>query len=753
MAIELRLYQQTLLQKVQEALADDPKARVMMQLPTGGGKTVIAGALLSEWLRDGRKAVWLTHRKELVDQTCRMLTDADILAIANVQWTPGEDAPAMADRAVILMAQTVGRRTAKREVWNRYNTDDIMIIDEAHHAAAPGWERAIQQWPGPVVGMTATPWRLSEEEGFAHLFSELLCGPQAAELQELRALCTAQVVMPPPEQRIAGGAVDNTGDYTERGIEEANRNCPDIMTAGALEFWKKHAGGRSTIAYAVSVDHARNLASVFSNAGIPAAVLLSDTNRAERDEAIDGFKSGRIKVLVNVIVATEGFDLPDASCVIIARPTLSLALYLQMVGRGLRPKANGGNCVILDLAANSEEHGLPEDGRKWSLEPRGSQSAGEAPMVWCPQCETVSPAGAHNCQGCGYAFGKDCNRCGKWRAWKRWEYENHCGNVHELVCDYCHIDAHIQAHLPINPPLDTLDKLELSDHSEDTMTTTNDIDILLIDIKDELADQLSFLFKELLEAERQIVASTNDTRRDELQRLIEQGKSALNNDDKLDALFDDYMKDYNVPTPSSHAAWSRLFVKWENKFCKDLDNWKAELNELENKPVDKQAIFNSARDKVLQLLLREAKAMELLPESLDSTDQHEKADLVKGHWHNLSELDNPILVSGRKPLALKISNKSKECINSWKKFYIFIVEWLFAEGLLLPNDIPEELRKLFKDAEQQGLETGKLLTKRLQNGLFLYTSLGAQQIVANSCHFIKTCGRNPAEFYVQLRSR
>ena len=94
-----------------------------------------------------------------------MLTKAGVSAMTNVNWTPGEDAPAMAGGAVILMAQTVGRRNPSRQVWNRYNAADLLVIDEAHHAAADGWTRAMQQWPGPIVGMTATPWRLSEKKG------------------------------------------------------------------------------------------------------------------------------------------------------------------------------------------------------------------------------------------------------------------------------------------------------------------------------------------------------------------------------------------------------------------------------------------------------------------------------------------------------------------------------------------------------------------------------------------------------------
>ena len=455
--LKLRSYQRDLLQQVQKALSAEAKARVMMQLPTGGGKTIIAGTQLASWLTGGRKAVWLTHRKELAEQTCRMLTDARVPAMTNVKWTSGTDAPAMSQGAVILMAQTVGRRTAKREVWSRYDADDLMVIDEAHHAAAEGWERAMQQWPGRILGMTATPWRMSKKEGFDHLFCTLRCGPQVAELQSDNWLCDARTLLPPLEERIIGGEVDRlSGEFTETGIELANQDRPNVITAGVLEFWQMHAVNRPTLAYAVSVDHAHNLGDVFNDAGIPAAVILGDTSSEERSKAIAGFRDGTIKVLVNVIVATEGFDLPDASCIAIARPTLSLALYLQMVGRGLRPKEDGGNCVILDSAANSVTHGLPEEGRKWSLKPRGKQSDGAAPFVSCPSCGGEIHPASHKCPHCGDPLGKDCGRCGKWRAWKRWRFENHCGDAHQLVCDLCHIDAHIQAHLPVTEPLDKL---------------------------------------------------------------------------------------------------------------------------------------------------------------------------------------------------------------------------------------------------------------------------------------------------------
>ena len=632
--LQLRPYQHDLLRRVQDILSADPKSCLMLQLPTGGGKTVIAGALLADWLQEGRKAVWLTHRKELAEQTRRMLTDAGVSAITNVNWTSGEDAPAMAGGAVILMAQTVGRRIGRREVreawevrkvWNRYTADDLLVIDEAHHAgddpdrtATNGWARAMHQWPGPVVGMTATPWRLLEKEKFDHLFDQLICGPQTADLQAINSLCQAQVFIPPPEQRISGGnEFDLEGDYAIRGIERANRDRPDIMTAGALAFWQKHSIDRQTIAYAVSVDHAHNLAAVFNQANIPAAVILGDTNREERDQAIAGFRNGHVKVLVNVIVATEGFDLPDASCIIIARPTMSLALYLQMVGRGLRPKPDGGDCILLDLAANAVTHGLPEDYREWSLKPRGTQkSGGEAPVAWCPNplCEAASHAASHHCRVCGYSFGKDCPRCGRWRSRRRWHYETHCGDAHQLVCDLCHIDAHIQARLPVAPPLDELVDLY---EPEDEMTLPSDVEF-----DDDLANQLSVLFSELLESERQSIMGADEERRNELRSLIEWRELVLGDDDELVRQFDEYIA--ALPQRPNRIRELQMFADWQSNLQLELDGWQNELTELNNQAIDKQTIFNSARNKVAYLLRRAAENAELVPDTQAINEQSDR---------------------------------------------------------------------------------------------------------------------------------
>ena len=492
MMIELREYQRDLLERVEQSLAIE-NARVMMQLPTGAGKTVIAAHFLRDRLADRRKAVWITHRRELASQTRKMLRhSAGVNVAPEASWARGSPAPHLPNGAVIIMAQTASRRAVESRIWDSYGADDFLVVDEAHHATARGWERIIRGWPGRVLGMTATPWRLSLREGFDHLFSDLVCGPQVEELQNRDFLCGATVVVPPDDGLIRGGEIGAIGDYTERGIERAN--LPDVMTANALRFWQEQTPNRQTIAYAVSVDHARNLAAVFEDAGFAAAVMLGDTPSDERADIIKRFESGDLQVLINVAVATEGFDLPDASCVVIARPTTSLSLYLQMVGRGLRPKPNGGDCVILDLAGNAMTHGLPEDHREWSLSARGVEGDGEAPVVRCERCGAVSPAASHKCKRCGEPFGEVCGRCGRWRAWKRWSLEDSCGYAHDVVCDLCHGDAHVQARLPVTDEMDDLSRLgdaerEMEIHESD------------------LGHSLAEVIRELLEEERQRVDS------------------------------------------------------------------------------------------------------------------------------------------------------------------------------------------------------------------------------------------------------
>ena len=662
------------------ALAATPAARIMLQLPTGSGKTRIAGELLSGWLKGGRKAVWLTHRKELAAQTEGMLREAGVTTTANMQWAPRTNAPTLLNGVVILMAQTVSRRNGRANVWDGYNRSDLMIIDEAHHATADGWARAMKQWPGPVVGMTATPWRLSQREGFDHLFRELHCGPQVAALQSDKWLCQARVMLPPEGERVQAGQVDYTGDYTESGIELANEDR-DVWTAGALRFWQKHCEKRQTVVYAVSVRHAQNLVAMFSDAGIPTGVLLGDTPTAERSRLLHEFQDGTIKALVNVAVATEGFHLPDAACVMLTRPTMSLSLYLQMVGRGLRPKQDDGDCVILDLAGNSLRHGLPDEERDWSLQPRGEQPSVESPVVLCQECESLSPLGSHQCRNCGAPFGEPCGRCGAWRAWIRWSRKTVCGKAHDLVCDLCHYDAHIQARLPVTEELKELAML------------AND---------DELSPDRDPFLKNFLGEERRRVVGGAEERKDELRSLIGHRESELSDDNVLYKLFENHLTALpTVERPQTKPQESRLFSEWEGGFKQELVGWRKELATLESQSIDGQLIFNNARDQLMRLFEAEARDAGLLPRKqirempLQGPDEEDssRASLDSDAWMTfgqLKEWSQNKLANGNstKPSRLQSPEGKEIDVSSWADLLLETSEWLIRKGLLTKDDCP-----------------------------------------------------------------
>ena len=689
--IQLRDYQQDLLDDVQATLTPE-QARVMMQLPTGGGKTIIAGALLKEWLKDGRSAVWLTHRRELVRQTWELLDNANIAAYYNFRWLPDMDAPVKREGVAILMAQTVSRRTAKMSVWRKYGGDDLMIIDEAHHAAAVGWTRAMRQWPGRVLGMTATPWRLSHKEGFDHLFNALLCGPPVVDLQSDNHLSGAQVRRPSSEWIVRGGEVGLDGDFTDSGIVAANQD--HIMTAGALKFWQEHAHDRQTIVYAISVDHAHNLTAVFRNAGVPATALLGSTKDKERAALISGFKNGIFRVLVNVAVATEGFDLPDASCVVITRPTKSLTLYLQMVGRGLRPKEDNGNCLILDMAANAEVHGLPENDREWSLEPRAAQEdVGDAVTVWCDNCKTVSPAASHACQTCGEPFGKECSRCGKWRVWNRWSLEKQCGDAHEFVCDLCHRDAHIEAQLPINEQLEAeLAKLE----DEGPVIPVPDSSVSVAGLNGRLFE----LLKELLEEERLVATRADEKRQHELRKAIEARETQMTDESLLERVFENYIS--SLPTnqrPQTNPQKYRMFTEWEGGLQEEVASLRNELARLKDKPVDKQLVFSGAEDRVTNLLRRAAQSVLLLPEDRDS-EVESSPRLPKGkgrpYGASKSSVTHPEQI---KELALRLHHAGNNARQVAEK--LFANDYGTNAGRMIgPGQMAQMLRRWTAEPDQ-----------------------------------------------------
>lgn len=424
-AIVLRPYQQEAAARLTAELSD-PRARLLLQMPTGSGKTETAiGAILAMRQQNPHsRYIWLTHRRELIEQTTARLQAAGINAFAGhaARWKAGQPLPT---HTVMVTGPTVLKR---REIITTLDPSWHLIVDEAHHAPAAVWSDLIAQFPGSVAGLTATPWRLSRKEGFDHLFGQLIVGPQVSELVADGYLANPLVIATRPDRRIQGGLLGAGGDYTASGIAAANSDL--VLTQGAIDWWQDSPGAKlQTIFYAISIQHAYRLHRTLTDAGVAAAVVTHHTDEAERDKATKRFRAGQFQCLVNVAIYTEGADFPEADCIVLLRPTESLPLYLQMVGRGMRPGQNG-HVLILDATSNTHRHGLPTQDREWSLRPRGDTATGEAPVKECHACCAMLPAATQVCPQCGKEFGKTCPRCGVWRGWQQWQ-------SHNPSCDRC----------------------------------------------------------------------------------------------------------------------------------------------------------------------------------------------------------------------------------------------------------------------------------------------------------------------------
>ena len=353
----LHYYQEDIIQRLSEEWRTHRS--VMVQMPTGTGKTHVLAAVVSSFLTDGKRTVWIVaHRRELVEQ---------------IEKTVAKYGTSLTDGCVRVMSI----QWLTRHYDDVVEKPELVIIDEAHHAQARTY-RMLWNWcpEAKFLGLTATPCRMGRT-GFTDLFDSLVCSWSVAEFirkgwlssfdyVSIRANSREQRLIDSLEKRGADG------DYQIREMNDVlNRHTSiDQLYRSVLEY----ADGKKGIVYAVSIDHARNIAAYYSGKGLDAAAIDSHTPTAERGRMVKDFKTGRIKVLVNVDVFSEGFDCPDVEFVQMARPTLSLAKYLQQAGRGLRKSAGKKTCVLIDNVGLYRVFGLPTMAWDWEAMFRGDMA-------------------------------------------------------------------------------------------------------------------------------------------------------------------------------------------------------------------------------------------------------------------------------------------------------------------------------------------------------------------------------------------
>jgi superfamily II DNA or RNA helicase len=352
--VELRSYQTEGIRKIFEAW--DPKRlnlkNILFQMPTGTGKTTVFSEIVRKAKLKNKKVLIVVHRLELVEQISNRLSEFNVdvgIISAKQKADPKHDIQ-------VATIQTLSRRI--------YPPADIVIIDECHHSKANTYKLLWEIYPeARFLGVTATPARINGE-GFCDLFDILISSGKLSFFFENDYLVRIKHLV---------GSIPDLSKVKQRMRDydiEMLRNVmlDNSLMVNLIESYNKFAKGKKTIVFAVDVLHSKEIVQKYLYAGIPAAHVDATTPINERKDILNKFKSGKILVLSNVDIVSEGFDVPDCEAVQLARPTKSLVLYLQQVGRCMRPSTGKKHGLILDNAGLWLEHGLSHIDRDWSLE-------------------------------------------------------------------------------------------------------------------------------------------------------------------------------------------------------------------------------------------------------------------------------------------------------------------------------------------------------------------------------------------------
>lgn len=344
------------------------KRRPLLVKPTGAGKTKTLSHVAKLTIESGRRALWLAHRSELIDQACETLASEGLTvgAICASAATP----PNPFARIQVASVQTLLARKERPPA-------DMIFADEAHHfaAAAETYCALLKSYSEAwIIGATATPER-GDGCGLSDCFDAIVVGATVSQLTTDGYLVPCRVMR--PDKPLGPGEI----------------------AQNPVDAYMEHAIGRRAIVFCKSVALAEQYAGEFTMRGIRARAVSAETPWAERKLILDSFKRGAIDVVVNVFVLTEGFDDPGVSCCIIARGCGSAGMYLQMIGRVLRPAPGKTDAVLLDLRGVSHEHGRPEDEREYSLDGRGIRLRDA--NSYCPVCGAPRTP-PEPCASCGY---------------------------------------------------------------------------------------------------------------------------------------------------------------------------------------------------------------------------------------------------------------------------------------------------------------------------------------------------------------
>jgi len=388
--MQLRNYQQQLINDARESLRIHQS--VLMVAPTGAGKTALTVHMMANAAQRGISSMFCVHRDTLLAQTSRALWEQKlehgiIAAGRNMNRSPVQ----------VASVQTLVRRLG------RVQAPGLIVIDEAHRAAAETYRKIIAAYPqARIVGLTATPQR-TDGKGLRDVFQDMVIGPNVSELIKAGYLCP-YVIYGAKQTPDISGLKTRMGDYVAEDVE-ALMDRPSII-GDAVEHYLSHAKGKRCVIMCATIKHAMHVCEAYKTNGIPAEHMDGSTPSGERQAILNRMRTGETKVLTNVELLIEGIDVPTIEAVQWLRPTASLIIWMQGNGRGFRTANGKDHLIILDHVQNYLRHGLPDDEREWSLDgdPRRGKRKSEKPEVsikQCDNCYAVFKPGPTHCPSCG----------------------------------------------------------------------------------------------------------------------------------------------------------------------------------------------------------------------------------------------------------------------------------------------------------------------------------------------------------------
>lgn len=362
---------------------------------TGFGKTHTAAEIIKSAVQRGNDVWFLAHLREILDDTAKRLDQAGIphgFIMAGMPRNPLKPVQ-------IVSVQTAVRRPVVKP-------PGLIIVDECHLAVADTYKKVLEAAGNPpMLGLTGTPCRL-DGRGLGELFDIIIPTCSTGDLIDEGLLAPIRYYAPTKPD--LSGIRSQAGDFALDQLAEAV-DKPSII-GDAVAHYRKYAHGRRAVGFCVNIRHAKHTAAAFAQAGYRAVAISGNSTREERKAALTGLRQGTIDIVCNCALWVAGVDCPEIGCVILLRPTKSLTMYLQSVGRGLRIAPGKRDLIVLDHASCVFTHGLPQDPRDWTLDAKPKRKGAQPPAVReCPECFACHEP-APVCPSCGHVYVTDAMR-------------------------------------------------------------------------------------------------------------------------------------------------------------------------------------------------------------------------------------------------------------------------------------------------------------------------------------------------------